>query len=78
MKINVLVLLWHSTVDSCVTAGGIRRIMEFVKRIPEDMHFWIVDNSPTVLNFPSPQYTVCEYKLPSFVYSLSCQSSIPK
>lgn len=70
MKINVLVLLWHSAIDSSVTAGGIRRIIEFVKRIPEDMHFWILDNSPTVFDFTSAQFTVFEYKFPSFVRSL--------
>jgi len=69
-KTDILVLLWHSTIDSSITAGGIRRIIEFAKRIPEDMHFWILDNSPTVLDFVSPQFTVCAYKLPSFVYSL--------
>ncbi len=70
MKTNVVVLLWHSSIDSSVTAGGIRRIIEFVKRIPEDMHFWILDNSPTVFNFTSARFTVFEYKFPSFVYSL--------
>ncbi len=63
-KIDVLVLLWHSTIDSSVTAGGIKRIIKFVKRIPEDMHFWILDNLPTVFDFTSARFTVFEYKLP--------------
>lgn len=69
-KINILVLLWHSTVDSSVTAGGIRRIIEFIKRTPSDMHFYILDNKPTVFDFTQPGVTVLEYTYPGFVHFL--------
>lgn len=70
MKINVLVLLWHSTINSSVTAGGIRRIIEFVKRIPDDINLYILDNFPTVFDFQSPRHNVYQYKIPNIVYRL--------
>jgi len=68
--INVLVFLWHSTTDTTVTAGGYKRIIEFVKRIPEGFNFYILDNSPTIFDFRTPRFNVYEYKIPEIFYRI--------
>jgi glycosyltransferase involved in cell wall biosynthesis len=70
-QLNVLTLFWHSTYETHIAVGGVRRIIELAKRIPTDMHFWILDNSPPALDFSSPQFTVVTYRIPGFIYRLS-------
>lgn len=70
MRINVFVLLWHPLTENSVTAGGIRRIIEFSKRIPVDMNFHILDNSPTIFDFQLPQCNVYQYRIPKIVYRI--------
>ncbi len=74
VKLNVLALSWHSIYEGHIAVGGVRRIIELAKRAPGDMHLWILDNSPTVLDFKESQFTVIVYEIPDFVYHLSKRS----
>ena len=45
--IDLLVLSWHQVYLSS-NAGGYVRLREFVKRVPKNLNFILLDNNPTI------------------------------
>nr|MBI5455846.1 glycosyltransferase [Candidatus Levybacteria bacterium] len=46
---DLLILSWHQVYLSS-NAGGYVRLREFIKRVPKDISFMLLDNNPTIFN----------------------------
>lgn len=62
-KIDLLVLSWHQVYLSGY-AGGYIRLREFLKRMPSDIKYCILDNTPSIYKDISGDSRVIEYNSP--------------
>lgn len=66
-KTRVLALLWHSSYDIVITAGGFKRTYEIFKRTPEGFEIVAIDNSPPFLaDLNGERVRALEYHYPAF------------
>ena len=69
-KFRILLLSYHSPTN-VISAGGFRRTYEILKRAPDDVEVYAVDNSPSFLStLDSPAVHVAEYHVPGFIKRL--------
>lgn len=66
----MLALLWHAP-QPAITAGGLRRTFEILKRAPDDVEICVLDSYPTFLRqVDRSNVTVLEYKIPGAMRKL--------
>jgi len=64
---RVLALLWHSSYDIVITAGGFKRTHEIFQRTPDDFEIVAIDNNPSFLSdLNGERVRVLEYQYPWF------------
>ena len=65
-KIDLLILSWHQTYLS-THAGGYVRLREFLKRIPGNLSFRLLDNSPSIYQDLVKEKDLILYQTPAFI-----------
>jgi glycosyltransferase involved in cell wall biosynthesis len=67
---RILLLSYHSPTN-VISAGGFRRTFEILKRTPDDVEVFVVDNSPSFLStLDNGAVHVKEYRVPGFIKGL--------
>lgn len=60
---EVLILMWHQVYLS-TKAGGYIRLIEFLKRIPRNISYVVLDNFPSIFKSIIPKRNIREYIMP--------------
>ena len=68
-KIDVLILSWHQVYISGY-AGGYIRLREFLKRVPDNLSYCILDNAPSIYKDISGKFRIVEYSEPFIMMTL--------
>jgi hypothetical protein len=68
-NIDVAIITWHQNYLSTY-AGGYVRIREFLKRIPPDLNYILIDNKPSIYADLIPSKRLVEYTSPQWIQSL--------
>lgn len=69
MNVDILILSWHQTYLSSY-AGGYIRLKEFLKRIPKENTFILLDNAPTIYRDEIKRDCLIEYHTPRFLLTI--------
>jgi len=69
-KLKMLLLSYHSPTN-IISAGGFKRTFEILKRTPEEVEIFVVDNSPSFISeLEGRSIHVLEYRVPALIKKL--------
>ena len=68
-KKDMLILMWHQVYLS-TKAGGYIRLIEFLRRIPRDISYIVLDNSPSIFKSLIHRVNLREYEMPEKIENI--------